>query len=211
MRIAVMLLALSGAAFAGAPPTGDQEGERYRLEMELDRHAGATRWKGVERTYQKLLDLGIPLSTGTHYTAAIAAENQGDVLQTWLRLERAIRHENALEPAAPGAPPTYNTSVPASVDHADPTTQAALQTYNGLLERYGRASITVEKGRIPALVRMGDKPFGSTERGAITSGQEQLASNSRFVGLLPVGRYMVDGEMFEVQPNELTVVRVVAR
>lgn len=209
-----MSLLLLGLLFSSAPVlAGGQDAlaERYRLETELDRHAGATRWKGVERTYQKLLELQVPLHTQAHYTAALAAESQGNVTQTWLRLERAIRHENALE-----LPPDENgfsiaATVPEEVDLSSEAVQAATQTYNSLNSRYGRATISVAKGRLPALIRMGAKPFGSTERGAITIGQQILAESGRFVGLLPVGKYMVDGEMFEIESEKLVVVKVESR
>ncbi len=208
-RITLALLLLGGpsVAYGGSRV----EAERYRLETELDRHASANRWKAVERDYVRLLQLQVPLSTRTHYTAALAAESQGDILATWQRLERAIRHENALD-----APPLEDgtaiaPTLPASIDRTDPITRAALKTYNSLLDRYGRVSISVKEGRIPALVRLGAKPFGSTEREAIRHGQRALASASRFVGLLPVGRYMVDGESFEVKPGELTIVQVEPR
>lgn len=205
----LMALALGGPAFAGKPDV-DVGAERYRLELELDRHAGSTRWKGVERTYAKLAALQIPLTTRAHYTAAIAAENQGDVLSTWKRLERAIRHKNALqdEDDGDGEGFRWGATVPAEIDFSDDATQQAVTLYNSLTERYGRVTIQVGKGRLPALVRLGAKPFGATERGAIARGQEELASSQRFSGLLPIGSYMVDGERFAVVAGDLTVVRV---
>jgi hypothetical protein len=182
--------------------------ERYRLETELGRHAGAARWSGVERTYKKLLALQVPLSTHAHYTAALCAESRGDILETWLRLERALRHENALAVPVDEAGFSVARTVPETVDRSDEVTQKAMSTYTSLGERYGRVSITVGKGRLPALVRLGAKPFGSTERGAITTGQETLAKEKRFVGMLPAGKYMVDGEMFDVAPGELVILKV---
>lgn len=199
---------LSGVQEAVASEAADAE--RYRLEMELDRHARALRWKGVERTYEKLLGLQVPVSTHAHYTAALSSESQGDVTETWTRLERAIRHENALGVQPDGDGFTPSASVPVEVDLTEPQTKRAFEHYDGLTQRYGRVSIVVGKGRIAVLVRMGAKPFGSVERKAITSGQKALAQEHRYVGLLPVGKYMVDGEIFDVVPGELVVVRVEA-
>lgn len=216
-RIVQLATLLVLATAVGLHPTPAQAGgqesaaERYRLETEMDRHAGAARWAGVERSYAKLLQLQIPLATQTHYTAALSAESRGDVLETWLRLERALRHKNALEVPVDDEGFSLASTVPAEVDRASEVVQKAMATYTSLGERYGRVSITVEKGRIPALVRLGAKPFGSTERGAIATGQETLAKEERFVGMLPIGKYMVDGEMFEIQSGELRVVTVAQR
>lgn len=183
-------------------PRSEVEAERYRIEQEMDRFAQRSTWPGVERAYAALIELQTPLSTHVHFSAAQAAEARGDMLESWVRLERALREKGALEqPAAVGI--SVLKTLPESVDESVDPGAAARAAFEALRSRYGRVEITVEKGRLPALVRVGEKPFSATEREAITRGQTMLSDHMRYVGLLPLGRYMVDGEFFEVKAGEL--------
>ncbi|MBT3220781.1 MAG: hypothetical protein HN348_16985, partial [Proteobacteria bacterium] len=76
----------------------------------------------------------------------------------------------------------------------------AHRTLRGLEARYGRVSIAVGDGRVPALVRF-QMPFTREERKSIEYGRETLAKEQQFEGFLPVGRYMVDGQFFDVVPG----------
>lgn len=216
------LMVLSAPAGAGgevvvdaeaAPPPvarSEADAERYRLEQELDRLAQRSTWPGVERVYGALLMLQVPLGTHVHFVAAQAAEARGDMLESWVRLERALREKGALDqPVTEGF--SVLKTLPESVDESVDPGAAARLAFDALRSRYGRVEIVVEKGRVPALIRTSEKPFSATEREAIQRGQKLLVDDLRYAGLLPVGRYMIDGEFFEVKAGESHAVTVARR
>ncbi len=189
----------------------EKEAERYRLQLEMDKLAKKTHWTGVERAYGKMLTLQVPLSTHTHYTAALAAEARGDMRESWRRLERALREEAVVDMVEPDSDFSIKKTLPEVVDTDSESGQSARAAYEQLRTRYGRVGITVHRTRLPALVRVGTKPFSKTEREAIERGQKALSAKFEYEGLLPIGRYMVDGEFFEVTPGEVSEVKVEKR
>lgn len=199
-------------AFAGKPEVPTEAkvlaAERHRLETDLDKLAQKLSWDGVERTYAKMLALQVPLDTHVHYTAALSAESRGDVNLAWLRLERALRDLPALKekPLANGVDP--KKTLPEQVVEIEGDGLAARDALDRLKSMYGRAVIAVSPNRLPALVRLGSKPFTLTEREAIKQAQSALSVGFAFEGLLPNGRYMVDGEMFEVTTEAPVTVNV---
>ena len=71
---------------------GDEarQAEHVRLSETMQKLASRNAWEGVERTYQELGALGIPLTDGDHYLAAQAAWSLGDVDAVRLRLEQTL-------------------------------------------------------------------------------------------------------------------------
>ena len=88
---------------------------------------------------------------------------------------------------------------------------AAKSALDDLRSRYGRVDIVVDGKRLAVLIRMGAKPFSKTEREAIAAAQTQLSQRFVYAGPLPIGKYMVDGQMFEVGPGETVQVEVLPR
>jgi len=165
----------------------DVGAERVRLESEMAKLATRNAWTGVERTYVELQGLKTDLSSSAHVMGAQAAQDRGAMLLALERFRAAV------------ATPQVDT--PESVVNA----RAALQT---LESRYGVVQIDVEAPRIPALVRAGQMPFSQQERESIVAARETVASERVFRGLLPIGRYMIDGEFFEIAPGQDHVVTV---
>jgi len=219
MRFWIFWLFATGAspmALAGKkdqPSLSSEEAgaELYRLREEMDGLAKRTQWAGVERAYARMLQLQVPLTTHSHYTAALAAEARGDMRESWVRLVRALREQASPEMVGPDGGVFIENTLPEVVDVDSESGQAARAAYDQLRTRYGRVQITVHKTRLPALIRVGAKPFSKTERGAIERGQRSLSARFEYAGLLPVGRYMVDGEFFEVQAGEVYEVKVSKR
>ena len=215
-RYLALFLCLAGPVVAVAKPPPESAplkerlAERFRLEEAMNRLAKRTSWSGVERIYTQMLALEVPLSTHTHYTAALAAEANGDIILSWKRLERALREPVAIVAPDPEGGPAISKSLPDEVDISSESAVAARAAYVQLLQRYGRVAVKVERGRLPALVRLGAKPFSKTEREAISRAQAGLAAGFVYEGLLPIGRYMVDGEMFEIKAGELSELEVKA-
>lgn len=158
----------------------DPAAELRRLEGEIRTLAQKNAWSGVDRTYRAMVALEIPLPGADHALAAQAAIADGDALLALLRLRRVVE-----SPEVPDDP-------------ADATARAdAKSALERLATRYGPVSLSVGTGRDPTLLRP-EAPFAPDERVAIKRATERLAADRLFRGLLPVGRYVVDGVMFEV-------------
>lgn len=160
------------AAWAGKK----DEAEKQRLLGDMQRLAGRGAWTGVTRKYAELVDLGLGVPAHAHLLAYQAARTEGDLAAAHACLVRAV---------AAGDP------------GADPSVQEAASALEGLESSYGLVRIEVGSKRIPALVRP-EMPFSPDARKAIEHAQGVLADQRSFEGLLPAGRYMVDGTFFEV-------------
>ena len=156
----------------------DREGAR--LIAEIGRHAADSQWKGVDRTYKRLLeDHPGSLTGGAHLVAAQAARSQGDLL---LALQRAQRVSADDELAGEAT---------AIVERLSTTTRLVV------LE----ASIGAELGTTVST-------FDPTVRAAMDLARRQLAEHGVFVGLLPVGSYTLGERTVELSAGmDWTVVR----
>lgn len=191
MRSLLTALVLLAVAASSQPAWGSaQEAERARLEEEMHKLAARNTWKGVERTYGQLLALGLPLGPAVHLMASQAATSRGEVGAAFDRLEKAVA---AAEPPAA---------------ESDPSWVQARDTLEAMRARYGRVSISVTPPRLNVLVSY-QTPFVNQERECIENARMELIVSNTYSGLLPVGKYMVDGLTFEVEahgePVEVTV------
>ncbi len=171
------LLALLLAAPSGAQ---ESQAELYRLQTEMNRLARETQWAGVERAYRAMVALEIPLSANDHLVAAQSAIARGDALKAMLRLQRVMDAASAPDDEA-----------------AAQARAEAASALNRIETRYGPVSVSVGEGRNPVLVRP-HAPFAPDERVAVERAVRLVAEDRMFRGLLPVGRYVVDGKEFEV-------------
>lgn len=158
----------------------DVTAEHQRLHGELVALADRGAWQGVDRGYRSMIDQQMALGELDHLLGARAALAQRDPLLAAQRLRR-IRTDVA--PADP---------------ESEQIRQQATETLNGLLARYGLASIVVLDDRQALLVRSA-APFGSDEQAAIERARSELAIQRSWTGLLPIGDYEVDGEPLEVR------------
>jgi len=181
--LAVMVFLSVGfvPAFAGGE---SEDAERYRLQAEMDRLARRNVWKGVERTYAELLDLG-GLTTSDHMLGAQASQSRGEMLQAMERFEAAVQVGIAALPEGGVAPP-------------DGSLAEAKRTLEVFVSRYGKVDISVDKSRISMLVRIDGMPFSAQERESIVYARDLVVKKRVFQGLLPIGIYMIDGERFEI-------------
>lgn len=210
--IALLLAGVATPAHAGpeqelTAAQREKLGEVRRLTVDLDRLAQKLSWDGVERVYAKLVALQVPLTTHIHYTAALSAQANGDVATSWRRLERALREIPAVK-EKPSGGIDYRKTLPERVQEFDGDGAAARGALDRLKSAYGTVDIQVDAKRLPALIRLGAKPFTQTEREAIKAAQSAVSADFAYEGPLPVGRYMVDGQMFEVTNTEPVEVKV---
>ena len=178
------LSAILVAAQIGASPALAQapSAEQNRLEIELLKLAQRNTWNGVDRTYRKLLDLGVALPPQDHYLAGRAALANGATLLAWYRLRRAERSDPGVDSAQRDA-------------H-----EAASQERDAIEARYGMVSIYVGEGAVPVLFRE-TMPFALQERDAIVTAQRIISEGRAFRGFLPIGSYAIDAVKFEVAPH----------
>ena len=161
--------------------SNEVQAETVRIQSELERLTRRNAWKGVERAYQDLLALGVPLRAIDHLSGEQAARIRGDINAAYDRLSSAV---GGIDPTAP---------------QEDRAIADAIVRKTSIENRYGRVSIEVMVGRVPALVRF-EWPFAREERVCIENGRSVLADARTYSGFLPIGRYMVDGHFFEVTP-----------
>lgn len=184
--LAVLLLApalpLPGVGSAVAEAKKDETAELSRLSQDMERLTSRNAWKGVVRKYREALELDLPIQPWLHMLAFEAARNQGDMTLARQALVRASTAE-----------------VGTDAEQTQARDQA-IEQLSALDAAYGPVKIVVSAKRIPALVRP-EMPFAMDQRTAIEVAQALLAEQRAFEGILPLGRYMVDGVFFEVVPG----------
>ena len=190
MRLLLVVVCLSLMPIASVAQAADAgaQAELLRLQDEIDKLSARNRWSGVERTYHKLTALkasnpSLQVPPELHLAAAQAAISTGDITTAHRRLVRAV--------------PDYKT---ANRDAVSGVRATALSTLDAIEGRYGHVEIEVSPDRVPGLVRF-EMPFTREERKAIEFARVALKDAYKLQGFLPVGRYMVDGTFFTVEPG----------
>ncbi len=163
------MIGLFLALALGCAPKAASVAEQHRLEGELRSLAARAHWSGVDGTYRRLLALpGAPLSYDDHWLGAQAAEALGEPAEVYRRLQAAI----ALD-----------------------ATDAALDWSARILINSGAVSLrTPGGGDLVAL----DMPFEPDWRHTVEVAQAALRAQGAYEGLLPLGRYTLGGQPFEV-------------
>ena len=185
-RLAWILAALvyAGVCFGQTPAeaelTQDQIAERDRLCGEMRRLGKRGVWAGVERKYNQLLKMGIPLDSVHHLTAAYAARDAGDLTEVYLRLQRAA---------------------------ADEGTQEIVDWLYDIDHNYGRVTLVADRKGTAKLVAV-DMPLDPNQRKAVQGAIEVARQTGRFEGLLPRGRYEFATQAFKVEPGVGVLVEV---
>lgn len=149
----------------------DAEGER--IAEELLRYAADGRWNAVGDQYERLLQTDPGGIPGElHRLGAQAARLEGELLLSAQRLQRVRVEDEAFEAAR------------ADLD--------VLHAGTGLVMVQVR-----DRDGFEAL----EMPFAPELRVAVEQATEAVRREGRFVGLLPVGRYTVDGTPLQVRPG----------
>lgn len=178
----VQFLLIAGYPRDGTAKTVEAEAELVRLQSDIVRLMQRNAWKGVERAYLAMLDLDTDLRAQDHMAGEQAARLRGDISSAYVRLSAAIGDRDSVSA------------------NSKPDIKDALLRLQSIEQRYGRVSLEVQSGRIPALVRF-DWPFPREERVAIEVGRVTLAKERVYKGFLPIGKYMIDGQFFEIDPG----------
>lgn len=165
---------LFGTGAASAEPTAEVD----RLQHELDRLIAKGAWRGVERTYGKLVGLQPEQPARVHVAGGDAARQRGDATLAQRRYLKAAR----LDPEAP-----------------DNNVLAQYRTGYGVLEvrRVEASCIRLTPAQAP---------FDPTHAAAIRHAGEALSEQGAFRGLVPVGDYTVGSNAVTVVPGMKPVV-----
>ncbi|MFK7931006.1 MAG: hypothetical protein AB8H79_22665 [Myxococcota bacterium] len=171
-----LMLCLSSSAIAG------NKGEADRLTHELNRLAEKGAWKGVERTYIKLLAESKNLPAAAHITGANAAQQLGDATNASRRYLKAER----VEPGSVG------------------------NSLNQYRTAYGRLHVRRVEATCIRLSPV-ERPFDPTHGSAIDFADKQLSELGTFNGLVPAGAYTIGPHEVTIVPGTkpTTVQRVV--
>lgn len=148
------------------------DSEGARLKGELQRHAQQNQWTGVERTYRKLL-IDHPLEALDGYAHMQAAI----AARTQGHLLAALQRLQRVPADAP------------EFEDAEALTQR-LRSSTRLVELRAR-------GLEPS-----QAPFDPTLARAIGEARRQLDEKGWFVGLVPSGTYVVDGEELHIPAGD---------
>ncbi|MED5371478.1 MAG: hypothetical protein VX899_10720 [Myxococcota bacterium] len=164
-RLLMLVLALSTLAFAG----DREQAELERYSEDLATLSERQAWEGVERTYEKIMELaGVDIPREVHMQGAHAARATGDMSAVLERLERAQEVEKDDETA---------------------------QWINEINQSYSRVELIVPKGVVLVPEMM---PFAPDQRLQVEKAAQALKDEGQFSGLLPVGNYTLGGVGFEV-------------
>lgn len=164
-RLLLLCLALSTFAFAGAR----EEAELERYVTDIATLSERQAWDGVERNYEKIMELpGVEIPREVHMNAALAARSTGNMKAVVDRLERAQKIEGEDETAA---------------------------WLNEINENFGRVTLIVPKGVVLVPEVM---PFAPDQRLQVEAAGKALIDEGTFDGMLPVGKYTLGGVGFEV-------------
>ncbi|MFT7518362.1 MAG: opacity protein-like surface antigen [Kiritimatiellia bacterium] len=182
------LLALTGVVAVSAVPTtalaqADKQAERLRLEEEMKKLAQRNAWAGVERKYTELVALKLDLPFGDHQMGAQSAKFLGKTYEVYTRLELAMKKK---------------------------ASDGIATELKALDAGYGRIDLQGSEKFLPAVVPA-VMPFAPDQRKSIEWATTVMTNTGSFKGMLPVGKYTVAGQDFEVIKGKNFLIRAVKK
>lgn len=150
------------------------EGAEYtRLSEEMRKFAARNAWPAVERNFNALKELQKKKKTGLTYKdlqlGAEAARALGDIQSAYSRVRTALS--------------------------LSPDDKAMIDWSEEVNKKYGEVVVKITKKSVFAAVI---PPFAPDDRAALAFATSKLAETGEFSGYLPVGKYTVNGQEFEV-------------
>jgi hypothetical protein len=167
----LVLIVFCLPAIGREPQTTQAQAELMRLTQDLSNLSKRQHWMGVERVYEKILAIEkAEIHYEVHRLAADASRARGDMAATLDRIERAIQLE---------------------------THEEDLRLLTSLQENFGRVVLETTPRR-PAVLSRDDMPFPPDERLQIKTAMVACDKEGYFRGMLPLGTYRLDNQVFEV-------------
>ena len=146
------------------------EAEFHRLSDRLEKLVKRNHWAGADRIYRQLRDLGIELSLSQLLIGAQLERKKGDVAASYECLRKIARKEGSRE---------------------------VIDWLVALDQNYGRVRLRFHK-TLKAELQIEGALFLPDQQAALSHAQGVLEEAGRFEGFLPVGRYRLGGQNFEV-------------
>lgn len=168
-----MRLLLIAALLSAAPALAqdaEKQGEYDRVSVQMKKLAARNAWTGVERQYQALVELGLPITADDHFAGAEAARHLGDVVAAQERLKACLAIEER---------------------------EQALDFLWEIDNNYGKVTLVANKDEA---LSISETPFQTTQAAAVDFAKTKVAEEQRFEGLLPGGSYTFGDRSFEVVP-----------
>ena len=152
--------------------------EYNRLTEEIRKLYKRQVWSGVERRYQELLVLNLPVNSDHLVAAAWAARSEGNISSCYERLRDSARLEESRE---------------------------VIEWLWSIDSNFGRVELSLDmppkETFLPAL-EFERFPLEPDQRAAIGFAQDQVAETGSFTGMLPLGEYFYAGIPFRVSAGE---------
>lgn len=170
-----VLASLVGLLWASPAHASQKEiqAEAVRLVQQMDKLAAKGAWTGVERAYEQLVSLKVPVAVQIHLMAAQAAQSRGDQTEAWRRFLRVLAVDGL---------------------HAEAHLQLAT-----IQATYGEVTLTVhKKWSEPVTLEAKDLGFDPEHFSALEKASSSLEEERTYHGLLPLGRYTLGPVAFEV-------------
>ncbi|MCO4745418.1 MAG: hypothetical protein KC912_11565 [Proteobacteria bacterium] len=146
----------------------------YRqMGWEMHQLAKRDAWTGVERSYVRMVELGLDLSHEDHVLGATSASGMGNAAETLARLKRA---------------------------HAAGESRAVIEWMYRLDTKYGAVKIIDERKR-PATLESSETHFMPDANKAVQFAIAEV-EDGVFEGLLPAGTYRYGRDEIVVSPDE---------
>jgi len=169
-----MVLALGGAHATPVAAGEREDAELHRLVEDMGSMAEQGHWSGVERTYERMLELeGVQIPYDAHYTAAQAARSTGDMSLVLERLEQAAQIKRP------------------------PGLSGWLEEIEG---SYGRVEISCTSRKRPDL-KPTVAILHPDMRNQIALANTAIQESCAYKGLLPAGSYTLGKRSLEVVPG----------
>lgn len=169
MLLLLLTALLSTPALAGKEA---DQAEYMRLHGEMEKLAQKGAWTGVERTYQRIQELGVELGYTDYVNAAHAARQAGDVTEARSRLKMAVEIKEERE---------------------------ILDWLWEIDTNYGQVSIKTDLGAYA--LDMAQMPFEPDRAKAVRFAQDQITQTGTFEGYLPEGEYTIGEYELQVRPR----------
>ena len=180
--IAGLVLLFPGADAHGSDDESEGEltveaakAEYVRLAQEIEKLASRNAWAGVERTYQAILETGVPPSFTDHVAGAQSSRAVGDMAITHDRLSAATELQEDSE---------------------------VMDWLWEIDSNYGRVFLVCDLSpKNPIALTAGAMPFDPAMASAVRYAIESVAEACQFDGFLPKGDYTFGGKDFAVVPR----------